>query len=309
MRRRWGFLISLALVASTLSATQSAWATGGTLDYKYLLDGSRSSYSNRGVGPVFSISEDHNSADTNGCTHDGIHHKETITGVQYGSGHVTCNLHGKPSSGNTINVSAGSAVGVAVHMRFASGTRCRSDSANVTQIGAFSDNTTQLKIQQMDCGEDSQHPALVSADCRIAGQRDTGSGDPPIAPGDNPLNGSWGTVYCWVSRYDFSGLDHNKPVLNMLVHPDGAANNTHGNTGFPWSAYTGTGSPGAFASKAALSVGNKCTGAGCPRAAPSTDQFNGDIDGVAYCEAGAIKGTGGDDVLSCLTSALPPVGV
>ena len=193
----------------------------------------------------------------------------------------------KPATGNVVSIAADKAVGASVKFTYEApkdGKKCLGDSRNITQIGRFGTNLSQIKLQYSNCGKFANN---VYPECRMVGANSTVA-DVPMS-GTQPLvNGATYIVKCVKAPDPASG----KVALQLRtvrVDPVGGNQVTTDN-------FTITRS-GLISTTAALSVGNK---APLPAGAANTDQFVGEIAKVAYCASASTQAA-----MTCLDTEIP----
>lgn len=192
--------------------------------------------------------------------------------------------YAKPSSGNTINVPASQAFGGSVMFKYhapATG-NCFSDSPNISQVGKWGTNTTQLKFQLTKC---SNNQNVVYPMCRVAG----------LSGANNPVTGSQSLV------------DGQTYILQCVKSPDPASGNasfdlnlTHVDTVNGSTTYSDSFSinpTGALTSTQYVSVANQYP---LKSQSNNTDQFVGEIAKVAYCTGADIAAA-----RACLAAEVP----
>ncbi len=192
----------------------------------------------------------------------------------------------KPAAGNTITVPSNSAVGVAVRFKYqapATGS-CFGDSSNLTQIGRFAAKTAQIKLQYSNCGSDT---ANVYMECRLAGNA-TPSSVLPVRSSQPLVAGAEYTAKCYKTPDALNG----KTTTTLRV---AKLDPTKGNVVTTDTFFTAP--TGAINTTSWISVGNKYP---LPAQAANTDQFNGDIAKVSYCQSAATR-----TVQTCLDTEQP----
>jgi hypothetical protein len=186
----------------------------------------------------------------------------------------------KPGAGRTLDVnSATTGVGGAVVFRYtAPAGGCGRDSVNLTQIGRFGTNITQLKLQLSKCGEGATH-----VQCRMVGNVSR-AGTLPVRSSMALADGGLYVAQCLKGPDPSTG----KATLQLRVVRLDAAGEAVNSFAVP---RTGT-----MRSTAYLSVANKY-----PLTVQSrnSDQFVGEVLRVAYC-----TGSSAADVRTCLDQAV-----
>ena len=207
-----------------------------------------------------------------------------VLGVEFSGNRVSSQsvAYARPSTGNTINVGAGQAVGVAIKFRYTApvGRSCFTDSPNLTQIGRFGTGLSQVKLQLSNC---QTTPGSVRAQCRIAGAQSTTSQMPKTAT-RALLNGATYVVHCYEGPKVLGGR-----TLVMKTTQVGSTTTTDQFT---------VAAPGAITSTGYLSIANKYP---LPSAASNnTDQYVGDVAKVSYCQGASLLAAS-----SCLGTEIP----
>lgn len=202
----------------------------------------------------------------------------TSTGVAFTGNTTDAQSVGyaKPASGTTITIPTSQAVGAAIMFRYdAPASGCFSDSPNMTQIGSFAKNVTQIKLQLSNCGKSS---ANVFPQCRMAGSL-TPSSVLPVMGTQALADGELYVVQCVKSPDPVSG----NATLELKTTRIDAVNGNQVTTDTFMVAPTGT-----MSSSKYLSVANKYP---LPTQANNTDQFVAEVSQVAYCRGASLAGT------------------
>jgi hypothetical protein len=244
-----------ALAVLVFNAGTAQAATPGAV-YSYHLDGASASVVNQGSKTTVPLKL------TGAWSQDraggGVHFAGDLVS-QSSVGYA------KPSSGATLSVASGtSGVGGAVAFTYHATTAgCFKDSVNLTQIGRFAANTTQVKLQLSKCGD----ATYTHVQCRVTGNVSSSA----TLPSRSTLALEDGVRY--VARC-FKGPDpaSGKPRLTISVTRVDTADTVDSVSLIP---RTGT-----MTSSAYLSVGNKYP---LPAQAANTDQFVGEISRAAFC--------------------------
>lgn len=276
--KRSGLIFAgFVFLAATVFGTAPVSASVTNSIYSYTLDGSSSTVGNDAAansGVDLALVGDW-SPSSNGVYFAG----NTVDEMSVG--------HGRPASGDTINVSSTSSVGVTAKFTFEApplGDKCFPDSHNLTQIGRFGEDLSQVKIQTSNCFD---FDWAVFPECRFAGANST-TADLPFASSQQLVDGQTYIVRCYKQPDPVSG--------NPLAYIDVTQiNTTYGNrTTSDSFEITPTGT---IQSTAWLSVANKYQ---LPTQANNTDQFVGDVAKVAFCQATTMSA-----VKTCLEAETP----
>jgi hypothetical protein len=172
----------------------------------------------------------------------------------------------KPARGYTLDVdSATTGVGAAVSFRYlAPAGGCFADSVNLTQIGRFAVDTTQVKVQLSKCADQA---GATTVECRMAGN--VGAATRPVGSPVRLVDGGDYTAQCYKGPDPRTGQ---ATLLLRVVRTDVAG--VDDTSSFPVPR------TGVMRSTAWLSVANKY-----PLAPPAknTDQFVGEVAEVRWC--------------------------
>lgn len=204
------------------------------------------------------------SSDSNGTNFTG-----NLTNQQSGG-------NAKPASGSTLSASATQSVGAAVVFKQTTG--CESDSQNISQIGAFANATTQVKLQLSKCASNKMYP-----ECRIAGS---------LTPSNTgAARGSLELVAGTTYRLEcVKGPDAGTTApLVMRTTNVATGQVTTNNFTIP--------DTGSLNSTAHVTAGNKYP---LPSQSNNTDQYKGSISRVGYCRSASLSAA-----QTCLTSDVP----
>lgn len=273
MKMRTRLLSSLVATASALvlGATTAQGATAADVVYSYQLTGLTSRIPNLGINSGVPLDLIGNWSPTaGGVRFDGDLISRRSVAVA------------RPASGPTLRVdSATQGVGAAIaftYRRPANG--CFADSVNLTQIGRFAANQTQLKIQLSKCKDGG--PTTVQ--CRMVGNVSSASTFP--------------------SRNSLALVDGARYVAHCLKGPDPATGSAaltirviRLDTGQVVDTVHAIPRTGTMISTQHLSVANKYP---LPSQLGNTDQFVGDVARVAYCTGISLEAVSG-----CLEAQAP----
>jgi uncharacterized repeat protein (TIGR01451 family) len=275
-RRAWAAASAAVVTIALASTIMPAQAANSDSLYSYRLDGSSSTISNSAAantGVDMNLTGDWSQSGI------GVHFAGNTTDQQSAG-------YAKPASGTTINVPATKAVGAAIHFTYhaPSNAFCFSDSANISQLGFFANNTTQIKLQLSKCNVSSTQ---VFPQCRIAGNS-TSSSVLPVTGTTALVNNTSYILSCAKSPDPVSG---NASLELKLTKIDTVGGNQ---------TYTDTFSiapTGVLSSSQYLSVGAKY-----PLAAQAnnTDQFVGEVGKVAICASADLAAAN-----TCLADEVP----
>jgi hypothetical protein len=177
--------------------------------------------------------------------------------------------HGKPITGDTLNVPAGEAVGARARIKYVAPTngKCFGDTPNITQIGRFAAGAAQAKLQLSKCSDSATH---VVVQCRFAGSLTPIKVD-PVSSTLHLTSGDSYLVTCMKSPDRANAT----AVVTLAVTEIGATTSSRTVT----STFT-VAALGPLTTKQVVSAGNKYP---LPASANNTDQFNGNIVRVMYC--------------------------
>lgn len=264
-RLKRGALLSAALLMSLSmiwgTATVSATTTNSI--YSYDLDGSSSTVTNGAASNSgVNLTLEGDWSDTSFGTHFT---GNTVDEMSVG--------YGRPGGGSdTINVPSTSSVGVTARFKFEGpplGDLCFPDSHNITQIGRFGEDLSQVKIQTSNCYDADW---AVFPECRFAGA-DSTTLDLPFPSSQQLVTGQTYIVRCYKTPDPVTGF----PIATIDVTQE---NTFYGNrTASDSFEITPTGT---IQSTAYLSIANKYQ---LPSQENNTDQFIGDVSKVAFCQA------------------------
>lgn len=266
-------IVSLLLVVSPLSILSASAASPESL-YTYDFSNitgisSNLAVANNGVNLTFSGSW---SSDSTGTTFRG--NTTSTQSVAYG----------KPSAGTTINVSSTNAVGAAAIIKYqgpAAGT-CFADSQNISQIGSYANNQSQIKLQLSKCRSGQVYP-----ECRIAGSL-TPVGNNALRGATTLVNGNEYRIECVKSPDTGTSSTVTMRITNITTNPSAITT-----TVFNIPA------TGQISSTSFVTAGNKYP---LTSQATNTDQFNGVIKKLSYC-----RGTTLIQAQTCLSEEVPTV--
>ncbi len=173
-------------------------------------------------------------------------------------------------SGYTIDVPGSDAVGAAAIISYrgpAPGT-CFGDSQNISQIGFFSSNKAQIKLQLSKCRSGNVYP-----ECRIAGLS-TPSGNYALRGNEQLQDGNDYRIECVKAPDSGSSATVEMRVTSITES---------GNTSVKSFTIPDTGS---IRSSSSLSVGNKYP---LPSQSKNSDQFNGTVKTISYCRGDTLS--------------------
>lgn len=280
---RLGILVllgTLVPIAQTLGASPAGAATSDVV-YSYTLDGSSATVPNAAAVntdvPLHLLGDWSASPDGYGVFFDG----DLVSKQSAGEA--------EPAYRPTLSVAADDALAFGIRFRYhapASGAACRTDSANLLQIGRAGDDTGQAKLQLSRCGTD---PGATFVECRIAGDTSTVSAVTPVRDTLALENGGDYIARC-LKVPDDSGRGPAIVLKVIRLAPDGS--NVSSIHRFPVAPI------GPLTSTQYLSVGNKY------KLVPqesNTDQFVGDVKKVAFCRAGSAG-----QARACLDTEITP---
>jgi hypothetical protein len=266
MKTRTRFISCLVAAASALvlTATAAHGATGADAVYSYRLDGSTSRIPNQGVSSAVPLNLIANWSPAAGDVRfDGDLVLRRSVGIAL------------PAAGPTLRVdSATQGVGAAIAFTYhtpASG--CFADSVNLTQIGRFAANLTQLKIQLSKCADGG--PTTVQ--CRMVGSVSSAS----TFPSRNSLGLVDGARYAALC---LKGPDPRTGSATLAIRV------TRLDTGQVVDTRHSIPRTGTMSSTQQLSVANKYP---LPSQYANTDQFVGEVARVAYCTGISLEAVSG----------------
>ena len=195
--------------------------------------------------------------------------------------------YAKSASGSTLTVPATQSVGVSILFRYQapSSGQCFSDSPNLTQIGKFAANITQVKLQLSNCGKSATQ---VYPQCRMAGAS-TASSVLPVMGTQSLVDGELYIVQCAKTPDPVSG----KPTLELKTTKVDTINGNQVTIDSFQIAKTGN-----MNSTQYLSVANQYP---LKAQTSNTDQFVGEVLKLAYC-----KGADLSAAQTCLEAEVTP---
>jgi hypothetical protein len=204
------------------------------------------------------------------------------SGTQFSGDKVSTSSVGyaKPIAGSTISATASESVGATALYTYTGG--CPTDSQNISQIGSFATNVSQVKLQISKC-----RSGLVYPECRIAG-----SLTPQTAyavRGTTPIQAN--TTYRQTCTKSPDTATSSTLVME-LVRISQNGNQTFSNS------FT-IPRTGSIQSTSHLSVANKYP---LPSQTNNTDQFSSKVVRVSYCKAANLA-----DAQTCLSEEVPAV--
>ncbi|MBL8031288.1 MAG: metallophosphoesterase family protein [Candidatus Doudnabacteria bacterium] len=268
-RRRVSILFVVSLLASMLIWVTSARAANPNSLYTYDFRNASATLANQAAtnsGVGMSLTGDWTSGS------DGTSFTGNLTSLQSGG-------HAKPANGSTLSVAANEAVGASAIFMYQG--LCASDSQNISQIGSFSANTTQVKLQVSKCANGNVYP-----ECRFAGSL-TASSNLAVRGSSILTTGAAYRLTC--AKSPDSGT--NATLTMELVRIDSA-------NGSQTTSETFTiPQTGAMQSSAYVTAGNKYP---LPSQTNNTDQSTGTIAQLSYCKAADVTA-----VLACLQTEVP----
>jgi hypothetical protein len=259
-----------AISAVILGATAAQGTTGAQSVYSYRLDGSASHITNRGVTAGVPLNLIGNwSAAAGSVRFDG----DLVSRRSVGEA--------RPASGPTLRVdSASQGVGAAIAFTYRAPAKgCFADSVNLTQIGRFATNLTQVKIQLSKCKDGGS----TTVQCRMTGNVSSSS----TLPSRNSLGLVNGVSYI---AECLKGPDPGSGSATLAIRV------TRVDTGQLVQTLHAIPRTGTMSSTQYLSVANKYP---LPSPGSNTDQFVGEVSHVAYCTGISL-----DAVRGCLDTGV-----